>query len=255
MYRILGLFSGHTGEEARFATAAVAWLSSITTKEALLENTTTLEFYDEFIDLFDAAPTDVAAGEWGSLSLSVLVQTIETANSTEPKTVAEVLRDIHVDTLFGEVAFDENSKQSFPLQTGWKENATDRSIGTHCSRKTSSHTLNPNYQEDESMHRETLENLDSSPFPKKHVRIELTKEAREGPNALNRAERLMAPPPRGRDCSPSAEKHVNIVLATRGLREPEHSRQSRAFCVEQRTESYSGPDRGRIHSPASGGIP
>ena len=57
-------------------------------------------------------------------SLSVLVQAIETANSTEPEAVAEVLRDIHVDTLFGEVAFDENSRQSFPLQTGWKENAT-----------------------------------------------------------------------------------------------------------------------------------
>ena len=115
--------------------------------------------------------------------------------------------------------------------------------------------VHPNYQDDESMHRETLENLGSSPFAKKHVHVELAKEAREGPNAQDRAERLMAPPPRGRDCSPSAEKHANIVLAIGGLREPEHSRQSRAFCVEQRTESYSGPDRGRIHSPASGGIP
>ena len=78
---------------------------------------------------------------------------------------------------------------------------------------------------------------------------------REGPNAQDRAERLMAPPPGGRDCSPSVEKHVNIVLAIRGLREPEHSRQRRAFCVEQLTDSYSGPDRGRIHSPVSGGIP
>ena len=86
--------------------------------------------------------------------------------------------------------------------------------------------VHPNYQEDESLHRETLENLGSSPFAKKHVHIELAKEAREGPNAQDRAERLMAPPPRGRDCSPSADKHVNIVLAIRGLREPEHSRQA-----------------------------
>ena len=61
----------------------------------------------------------------------------------------------------------------------------------------------PNYQEDETMLRETLENL----------------------------------------ChSPSAEKHVHIVLAMRGLREPEHSRQSRA--------SHGGdwrPSRGRVY--------
>ena len=74
----------------------------------------------------------------------------------------------------------------------------------------------PNHQEDEILLRETLENLGSSPFAKKHVHIELAKEAREGSNAQDRAERLMAPPPRGRDCSPSVEKHVNIVLAIRG---------------------------------------
>ena len=115
-----GCFLDRLGEEVRFATAAVARLSSIT-KEMFLEDVTALEFFDEFIDLFDAAPTDVAAGAWGSLS--VLVQAIETANSTGPEAVAEVLRDIHVDTLFGEVTFDENSRH-FPLQTGWKENAT-----------------------------------------------------------------------------------------------------------------------------------
>ena len=64
-----GCFLDRLGEEVRFATAAVAWLSSIT-KETFLEDMTALEFFDEFIDLFDAAPTDVAAGEWGSLSLS-----------------------------------------------------------------------------------------------------------------------------------------------------------------------------------------
>ena len=64
-----GCFLDRLGEEARFATAAVAWLSSVTTKETFLEDMTALEFYDEFIDLFDAAPTDVAAGEW-VLSLS-----------------------------------------------------------------------------------------------------------------------------------------------------------------------------------------
>ena len=36
------------------------------------------------------------------------------------------------------------------------------------------------------------------------------------------------PLPRGHDCSPSAEKHMIIVLAIRGLRGSEHSRQSRA---------------------------
>ena len=40
--------------------------------------------------------------------------------------------------------------------------------------------VHPNYQEDESMHRETLENPGSSPSAKKHMRIELATEAREG---------------------------------------------------------------------------
>ena len=40
--------------------------------------------------------------------------------------------------------------------------------------------VHPNYQEDDSMHRETLENLGSSPFAKKHVQIGLATEAREG---------------------------------------------------------------------------
>ena len=38
----------------------------------------------------------------------------------------------------------------------------------------------PNFQEDESMLREILENLGSSPFAKRHVRIVLATEAREG---------------------------------------------------------------------------
>ena len=110
LHSCAGCFLDRLGEEARFATTAVTWLSSITTRETFLEDMTALEFYDEFTDLFDAAPTHLAAGEWGALS--VLVQAIETANSTEPEAVAEVLRDIHVDTLFGEVAFDENGQAS-----------------------------------------------------------------------------------------------------------------------------------------------
>ena len=73
-----GCFLDRLGEEVRFATAAVARLSSLTT-EMFFEDVTTLEFFDECMDLFDGAPTDFAAGEWGSLS--VLVQAIETANS------------------------------------------------------------------------------------------------------------------------------------------------------------------------------
>ena len=110
LHSFAGCFLDELGEEARFATAAVTWLSSVATKETFLEDMTALEFYDEFIDLFDAVPTHVAAGEWGALS--VLVQAIEAANSTEAEAVAEVLRDIHVDTLFGEVAFDENGMAS-----------------------------------------------------------------------------------------------------------------------------------------------
>ena len=45
------------------------------------------------------------------------------------------------------------------------------------------------------------------------MRLVFAKEASEGPNAQDRAERLMAPPPRGRDCSPSAEKYVHMVSA------------------------------------------
>ena len=40
-----------------------------------------------------------------------------------------------------------------------------------------------------SMHRETLENLGSSPFAKKHVRIVLATEAREGFDTQDKAER------------------------------------------------------------------
>ena len=113
------------GEEARFATAAVAWLSSITTKETFLEDR-------PLSNSMTSSLTDVAAGEWGSLS--VLVQAIETANPTEPEAVTEVLRDIHVvrrscvrrewTGLSIEVPIQEWSRESFPLQTGWKENAT-----------------------------------------------------------------------------------------------------------------------------------
>ena len=52
--------------------------------------------------------------------------------------------------------------------------------------------VHPNYQEDESLHRETLENLGRSRPAEKHVRIVFAKEAREGPNAEDKAERLMA---------------------------------------------------------------
>merc|ERR1712136_553714 len=50
----------------------------------------------------------------------------------------------------------------------------------------------PNYQEDEAMLRETLENLGRSPSAEKHMRIVLAMEAREGPNTRDKAERLMA---------------------------------------------------------------
>ena len=42
------------------------------------------------------------------------------------------------------------------------------------------------------MFREPLENLGRSPSTEKHVRIVLAMEAREGPNARDKAERLMA---------------------------------------------------------------
>ena len=41
-----GCFLDRLGKEVRFATAAVAWLSSIT-KETFLEDVTALEFFDE----------------------------------------------------------------------------------------------------------------------------------------------------------------------------------------------------------------
>ena len=41
----------------------------------------------------------------------------------------------------------------------------------------------PNYQEDEPIHRETLENLGLSPSAVKHVHIVFSLEACEGPNA------------------------------------------------------------------------
>ena len=81
--------------------------------------------------------------------------------------------------------------------------------------------VHPNYQEDESMHRETLENLGSSPFAQKHVGIELATEARKG-SALK--------------TKPSVQRGADHTTGVR-------------------TESCGGPDRGRVHSPASGGIP
>ena len=43
--------------------------------------------------------------------------------------------------------------------------------------------VHPNYQEDEPIHRETLENLGRSPSAEKHVNIVFSLEACEGPNA------------------------------------------------------------------------
>ena len=55
-----------------------------------------------------------------------------------------------------------------------------------------SHTVSlPNYQEEVSMLRESLENLGLSRSAEKHVRIVFAKEAREGPNAEDEAERLI----------------------------------------------------------------
>ena len=49
----------------------------------------------------------------------------------------------------------------------------------------------PNYQEDESMHQETLENLGRSPSAEKHVHIVFSLKACVGPYAQDKAERLM----------------------------------------------------------------
>ena len=50
----------------------------------------------------------------------------------------------------------------------------------------------PNYQEDETLHREALENLGCSPSAGKHVRMVLAMEGLEGPNTQGKAERFMA---------------------------------------------------------------
>ena len=50
----------------------------------------------------------------------------------------------------------------------------------------------PNYQEDETLHRETLENLGRSPSAEKHMRMVLALECFEGPNTQGKAERFMA---------------------------------------------------------------
>ena len=52
--------------------------------------------------------------------------------------------------------------------------------------------MHPNYQEDESTHPETLENLGRSPATEKHKRTVLTMEGLDGPNPQDKAERLMA---------------------------------------------------------------
>ena len=88
-----GCFLDKLGEEARFATAAVAWLSSITTKETFLEDMTALDSMTSSFSLSSSKP-------------------LRLRNPTEPEAVAELSRDIHVDTLFGEVAFDENGQAS-----------------------------------------------------------------------------------------------------------------------------------------------
>ena len=70
------------------------------------------------------------------------------------------------------------------------------------------------------MHREILENLGSSPFAKKHVGIELATEARKGSTLKT---------------NPSVQRGADHTTGA---------------C----TESYGGPDRGRVPSPASGRI-
>jgi len=50
----------------------------------------------------------------------------------------------------------------------------------------------PNYQVDEAMFGETLENLGRSPSAEKHVHIVLAMEPLESPNTQDTAERLMA---------------------------------------------------------------
>ena len=52
--------------------------------------------------------------------------------------------------------------------------------------------LLPNFQEVESMFRETLENLSRSRSAEKHDRIGLATEDREGANTQDKAERLIA---------------------------------------------------------------
>ena len=63
------------------------------------------------------------------------------------------------------------------------------SVCTHCSRKNQSHTVSfPNFQEDGSTFRESLENLGCSRSAEKHVCIELATEAREGFDTQDKAE-------------------------------------------------------------------
>ena len=52
--------------------------------------------------------------------------------------------------------------------------------------------LLPNYQEVETLHRETLENFGCSPATEKHKRTVLTMEGLESPNTQDKAERFMA---------------------------------------------------------------
>ena len=50
----------------------------------------------------------------------------------------------------------------------------------------------PNYQEDETLLRETLENLGRSRSTEKYIRLMLTMEGLDGPNTQDKAERFMA---------------------------------------------------------------
>ena len=62
------------------------------------------------------------------------------------------------------------------------------SVGTQSSRKNQSHTVSiPYYQEDESMFRDSIENLGRSRSAEKHVCFMVAREAREGPNTQDQA--------------------------------------------------------------------
>lgn len=101
------------GDAGRYVMTPMAWVPSLSWKEVFLNEMTAQEFHDDYLLRFHTAPSYLAASQWGAIS--ALVQGIEAADSIAPAAVAQALKEMTVESLYGLLSFDENGQTMQPM--------------------------------------------------------------------------------------------------------------------------------------------